>query len=147
MTLAGASWIVGGLVVAALEMLAPGVFLLWIGMGALVAGVVTEMAGLFGGRLGWPGQVGVFVVATVGLVGAAAWRLRGRARTGNGVNTPAGGLVGQTCRAVAFRDGEGRVALGDGTWAARVAGEAQPEPGDALLVTGLEGTTLLVARR
>lgn len=144
MTMAGASWIVGGLVVAALEMLAPGVFLLWIGMGALVAGVVTEVLGL-----GWHGQIGVFVVATLALVGVAAWRVRMRVQRGvsNGVNSPAGGLVGQTCRAMAFRDGEGRVSLGDGTWAARVPGAVQPEPGDTLVVTGLDGTTLLVELR
>jgi len=142
MTMAGASWIVGGLVVAALEMLAPGVFLLWIGMGALAAGVVTEVLGL-----GWHGQLGTFVGATLVLVGVAAWRMRARPEVSNGVNSPAGALVGQTCRAVAFRDGEGRVALGDGTWAARVPGVVQPAPGDALVVTGLDGTTLLVELR
>ena len=141
MTLAGASWIVGGLVVAALEMLAPGAFLLWIGMGALVAGLATELFGL-----GWHWQVGVFVAATLVLVAAVAPRLR-RRRKPDAVNAPDAGLVGQTCRALLFRDGEGRVALGDGTWSARTVPAANPQPGDPLLVTGLDGTTLLVTVR
>ena len=58
------------------------------------------------------------------------------------MNSPAGTLVGQTCTALEFRGGVGRVALGDGTWGARSDGE--PAPGALLVVTGLEGTTLLV---
>ena len=141
MSLTGAAWIVGGLVVAALEMLLPGAFLLWIGLGAFVAGVGTELFGL-----GWHAQAGVFVAATLGLVAAVAPRLRRRQRPDT-VNAPAAGLVGQTCRALQFRDGVGRVALGDSTWSARMAAGLEPEPGEALTVTGLDGTTLLVARR
>lgn len=141
MTLAGASWIVGGLVVAALEMLAPGAFLLWVGMGALVAGVATELFGL-----SWHWQIGVFVAATLVLVAAVAPRLR-RPRKPDAVNAPEAGLIGQTCRALQFRDGEGRVALGDSTWSARAVPPAYPQPGDPLLVTGLDGTVLLVSLR
>jgi membrane protein implicated in regulation of membrane protease activity len=62
------------------------------------------------------------------------------------VNAPASGLIGQMCRALDFRDGEGRVALGDGTWTARVTDSSQPAAGQALKVVGLDGTTLLVAQ-
>ena len=136
---AGAIWIVAGLLLAALEMLAPGVFLLWIGLTALLTGVATELSGL-----GLVAQLVVFVAGTAVLVGAIAQRLRRRPVL-DAVNAPAAGLIGQTCRALDFRDGEGRVALGDGTWSARLAGGPPPQTGQALRVIGLDGTTLLVS--
>jgi membrane protein implicated in regulation of membrane protease activity len=138
---AGAVWMVGGLAVAALEMLAPGVFLLWIGLAALGTGVAAELA-----ALGGEGQLAVFVGLTAALVAAAWQRVRRRVAT-DAVNAPAAGLIGQTCRALTFRDGEGRVALGDGTWQARLAEGGEPAEGAALKVVGLDGTTLLVAAK
>ena len=135
----GAMWMVGGLVLAALEMLAPGFFLLWIGLAALGTGAATELAGL-----GEPGQVGLFVALAVVLAGAIGVRGRRRAAP-DLVNAPAAGLVGRMCHAVSFADGEGRVSLGDGMWRARLSdGATQPQPGAALRVTGLDGTVLLV---
>lgn len=136
-----AIWAVAGLVLAALELLAPGVFLLWIGCAALGTAAVTALSGI-----GWHSQIGLFVALTVALVGAVAMRGR-RARTPDLVNAPSAGLVGRTCRAIGFRDGEGRVALGDGTWHARMSAGAMPVDGQALQVVGLEGTTLLVAAK
>ena len=135
----GAIWMVAGLLLAALEMLAPGVFLLWIGLAALGTGVAAELAGI-----GWQAQIVLFVALTAALVGLIAIRQK-RRPTLDSVNAPAAGLIGQTCRAVAFQDGEGRVSLGDGTWQARLTDAAQPAPGQALRVVGLDGTTLLVA--
>ncbi len=137
---AGALWMVSGLVLAGLEMLAPGVFLLWIGLAALGTGAAAEALGF-----GWPGQVALFVGLTVVLIGAIGLRLRGRS-TADRVNAPEAGLIGQTCRAVAFQGLEGRVSLGDGTWYARLAaGGTEPAVGQALRVVGLDGTVLLVS--
>ena len=55
------------------------------------------------------------------------------------------GLIGQSCRALAFQDGEGRVSFGDGTWSARMADRTTPATGQPLRIVGLDGTTLLVA--
>ena len=137
----GAVWMLAGLFIAALEMLAPGFFLLWVGLAALGTGVVAEAGGV-----GLEGQFAVFVGLTAALVVWAGLRMRRRV-TVDAVNAPAAGLIGQTCRAVAFQDGEGRVALGDGTWQARVAEGGEPATGAALKVVGLDGTTLLVARK
>jgi membrane protein implicated in regulation of membrane protease activity len=126
---------------AALEMLVPGFFLLWIGLGAIVT---AAAAALFG--LGAHAQIGVFVVVTAGLIGLVAMRLRGP-RALDLVNAPSAGLIGQTCRAVYFRDSEGRVSLGDGTWNARMQGDGTATSGEALTVVGLDGTTLLVASK
>lgn len=137
----GAIWMVAGLAMAALEMLAPGVFLIWIGLAALGTGAATELAGF-----DWPAQIALFVVLTATLIAVVARRLRARPPL-DPVNAPAAGLIGQTCHAVTFQDGEGRVALGDGTWSARTTEGANPAAGQALRVVGLDGTTLLVAPR
>lgn len=137
---AGAIWMVAGLAVAALEMLTPGVFLLWIGIAAILTGAIASIVGIE-----WAAQIGLFVAITVVLIGAVALRLRPRVQVDT-VNAPAVGLIGQTCRAIDFRDGEGRVSLGDGTWSARLAdGTSAPAGGQAMRVVGLDGTTLLVA--
>ena len=136
----GALWAVAGLLLCAAEMLAPGVFLLWIGLAACGTGALTALF-----ALGWHAQLGAFVVLALGLVGLAALRLRHRPPR-DVVNAPAAGLIGATCRALAFEAGEGRVSLRDGTWEARVADASSPADGEVLRVVGLDGTTLLVAR-
>lgn len=138
---AGAAWIVAGLLGCAAEMAAPGVFLLPIGLAACGTGLVTEWLGLAGS-----GQVGLFLLLTAVLV-AGVWRVRGRGARVDAVNAPGAGLIGRTCRAVGFEGGEGRVALGDGTWAARTADGSVPAAGAALEVVGLDGTVLVVKRQ
>ena len=135
---AGEVWVIAGLLGCALEMAAPGVFLLPTGLAAVGAGVVTILAGL-----DWRGQVLMFLALVAVLVAAAALRMRRRAGA-DPVNAPAAGLVGQTCRALGFEAGEGRVSLGDGAWPARVVDGSAPVAGAVLRVVGLDGTTLLV---
>lgn len=138
---AGAVWIVAGLLGCAAEMAAPGVFLLPIGLAACGTGLATEWLGLGSGS-----QVALFLLLTAVLV-AGVWRMRGRGARVDAVNAPGAGVVGRTCRAVGFEGGEGRVALGDGTWAARTADGSAPEAGAVLEVVGLEGTVLVVRGR
>jgi membrane protein implicated in regulation of membrane protease activity len=137
---AGAAWVIAGLLGCAAEMAAPGAFLLPIGLAACGTGLAAEWLGLGGG---W--QVGLFLAFT-GVLVAGVWRVRGRARV-DAVNAPGAGLIGRTCRAVAFEGGEGRVALGDGAWAARTADGSTPAAGAVLEVVGLEGTVLVVRGR
>ncbi|GAC1343148.1 MAG: NfeD family protein [Acetobacteraceae bacterium] len=133
-------WLVVGLALGAAEMVAPGIYLLWIGLAAIGTGLAEAAFGL-----DWHGQLGIFVVLTVILVGLAAWRLQRRPQA-DVVNNPTAGLIGVTCHALAFAAGEGRVSLRDGTWPARVADASTPAAGDVLRVVGLDGTTLLVVR-
>ncbi len=138
---AGTIWIIAGLLGCAAEMAAPGVFLLPIGLAACGTGIVAEWLDLDGTR-----QVVLFLALTAALI-VAAWRVRGRGPRIDAVNAPNAGLIGQTCRAVAFEGGEGRVALGDGTWPARMVDRSAPAVGSLLEIVGLDGTTLLVAMR
>lgn len=143
----GALWIAAGLALAGLDMLAPGVFLLWIGLAALGTGLAAELARAAGPfPLAWHSQLALFTVLTAALIGLVALRLRYAPRRDT-LNAPAAGLIGQTCSALAFQHGEGRVSLGDGTWSARTTDGDTPAPGQALRVIGLEGTTLVVTSR
>jgi len=135
---AGAAWVIAGLLGCAAEMAAPGVFLLPIGLAACGTGLAAEWLGLEGG---W--QVGLFLASMAVLV-AGVWQVRGRGARVDAVNAPGAGLIGRTCRAVGFEGGEGRVALGDGAWAARMEDGSTPGAGTVLEVVGLEGTVLVV---
>ncbi len=137
---AAAIWLVAGIVLGAAEMIAPGVFLLWIGLAAVGTGALTEALGL-----DWQWQLGSFVILVAVLIGLAAWRVRRRVPP-DVVNAPTAGLIGASCYALAFHAGEGRVSLRDGTWPARIADASAPVAGEVLRVVGLDGTTLLVAR-
>ena len=136
----GAIWVLVGLGIAALELVAPGFFLIWIGLGALGAGAATELFGL-----GREGQLAVFAALPIVLIGTIGLRAR-RAPAVDTINAPASNLIGQTCRAVTFEGLEGRVSLGDGTWYARLVAGERPVAGELLRVVGLEGTVLLVSK-
>ena len=132
-------WLAAGLMLAGLEMMAPGVYLLWVGVAAVATGGITLLLGL---EVIW--QLAAFIAFTAAAVGIVALRLQRRPLK-DVVNAPSAGLLGQVCRALEFRDGEGRVAFGDGTWAARVTDGTVPANGQALRIVGLDGTTLLVS--
>ena len=136
---AGFAWMLAGLVLCGAEVIAPGVFLLWIGAAALVAGLVIGAA-----RLGFPAQIATFLVLLAALLAIPLSRRRVAAGPPGGVNAPDSDLVGKTCRALAFAGAEGRVSFRDGTWSARMVDGQAPAPGTALRVVGLEGTVLVV---
>ena len=138
---AGTWWIVFGLLACGAEMLVPGLFLLPVGLAAILTGVAVWLGiGLTGAWLVFVGGIGVAMAVTV------IWR---RSRTQpDDVNGPAAGLIGAICIAGVFDGAEGRVSLGDGAWPARLTGPfTQPAPpaGTRLRVVGVDGTTLVVA--
>ena len=130
-------WLLSGLILLILEMLAPGAFLMWIGLAAIGAGLLTLTV-----PIDFAYQVVAFAVfaavsLTVGL------RLRRPPTTQ--LNTQNAGLAGRTVTALSFSGREGRVRLGDSDWAARLAHDAPvPAPGDRLRVEGVDGTVLVV---
>ncbi len=133
-----ALWAIAGLLLGAAELIAPGVFLLWIGLAAIGAGALTALL-----ALGWHAQIAVFIALDLILIAVAYRRVR-RTRGPDLVNAPNAGLIGTQCTAIDFQAGEGRVHIRDGTWQARTASGATPSPGTVLRVVGLDGTTLLV---
>lgn len=111
------SWVVAGLVLLALELVAPGGVLIWLGAAALVTGGVALLVNVY-----WPLQFVVFGVLAL----AAIWlwlRTRKQEEPTDRpfLNRRAERFIGhEAVLDEPIRDGEGRVAIGDTTW--RVTG-------------------------
>ena len=132
-------WIALGLVLAALEMLIPGVYLVWLAVAALATGLLTLVFD-FGLAL----QVVDFVFLSLIAVFAARRFVseRGIESSDPLLNNRMGRLVGQTATvSAAIEHGEGRVNHGDSQWSAR--GPELPA-GARVRITGFDGGTLIV---
>lgn len=138
----GWSWIVFGLVLLAIELIAPGVFMVWLGGAAIATGLATIATGM-----GWPWQWGTFGVLSLVLV--SGWLAYSRKRWGKNPPSEVPLLNRRTARYLGrevvlvepISDGFGRVQIGDTLW--RVSGPALPE-GTTVRVTGAEGAVLIV---
>ncbi len=134
----GLWWLVGGVVLLVVEVLAPGVFMMWLGLAAIGTGGVTLW---FEPGIGWQ-VVAYAVFAAVSL--SAGLRLRGMRKSAV-LNTAQAGLVGRKARVLTADDVGLRVRVGDSDWTARLAhGAAMPVPGVVLRVVGVDGTTVVV---
>jgi membrane protein implicated in regulation of membrane protease activity len=131
------AWLVAGIVLLIAEVLAPGVFLMWLGLAAIGTGLIDLAVGT-----GFALQVVAFaILAAISLAIGLRFRHRPTAR----VNTQGSGLAGRSAVALSFQGREGRVRVGDSDWAARLpAGEAIPAAGARLRVDGVDGTVLIV---
>lgn len=132
-------WLTLGLVLAALEMLVPGVYLIWLALAAIATGVLT-----FAFDLGTPMQIVDFVFLSLIAVFSAKRLLRDRPIESPDplMNRRGARLVGESALVVtAIAHGSGRVRLGDSEW--NVRGPDVPS-GERVRVTGSEGATLLV---
>ncbi len=132
-------WWIAGAVLVGLELAAPGVFLLWIGLGAAATGVVLAL---------WPAlpltwQLLLFAALMFASLAAGVAVQRRANRAGPQLNQELQGLVGQRLQSlVTFEHGRGRVRVGDSSYAA----EAR-EPvaaGEVVEVAAVDGTTLRV---
>ena len=134
----GVVWLIAGVGLLVLEVLVPGVFMMWLGLAALGTGAVTL---LLAPGLGWQ-VVAYALFAAVSL--AAGLRLRGRAKPAV-LNTAQAGLTGRAARVLAADPAGLRVRIGDSDWSARLAhGTASPAEGQVLRVVGVDGTTVVV---
>jgi membrane protein implicated in regulation of membrane protease activity len=135
-------WVVLGLVLIGGEVLAPGVFLIWFGLAALLTGAVVGMA-----DIGW--QAAALVFAGLSMVSVLAGRLLTRRRgeepdAATGLNDRGRQLVGKVFRLDStMTGGEGRIRVGDSSW--RITG---PEllAGSEVRVVRVEGATLVVEK-
>jgi membrane protein implicated in regulation of membrane protease activity len=131
-----AIWVAAGIVLLIAEMLVPGVFMMWLGLAACGAGLLTLLF-----QFGFEMQVVSFgILAAITL--SIGLRLR---RPHKIVHTEREGLIGRPATALVFQGRDGRVRLGDSDWAARVPPDiAPPDPGSRLRVAEVEGTVLIV---
>ncbi len=132
-------WMIGGVLLLIAEIIVPGVFLIWIGIAALVTGLFAILFGI-----GLAGELGLFALYSV-LAVMVGRRVYGAASSDNAalhLNDRAAQLVGRRVVAVTAVDEDGgRVRVGDSEWSAR-GGPAQP--GERVRITGVEGNCLIV---
>jgi len=140
-TLGTWNWLIFGFILMALELVAPGVFLFWFGLAALLVGLVS-----FALHPSWQMQLLMFAVFAAAAV--PVWRRLasggGRASESNPfLNRRSAALVGRVFTLEKpIIDGTGTVRIDDTIW--RVAGPDAPA-GSRVRVVQVDGANLTVA--
>jgi len=135
-------WLILAAVLIIGEILAPGAFLLWLGLAALASALVSFAAP----NMAW--EVQALLFALFSIVSLVAWHRYGKklnmdsdAPTLNQRNQQ---YVGRTLTlAEAIENGVGKVIVDDTQW--KVSGEDAPK-GSNVLVIGAEGNVLIVKK-
>jgi membrane protein implicated in regulation of membrane protease activity len=140
-TLGTWNWLIFGVVLMALELVAPGVFLFWLGLAALLVGLVS-----FAIDLSWQTQLLLFAVFAACAV--PLWRRLARSGTAVSASNPflnkrADALIGRVFTLEKpIIDGSGTVRIDDTIW--RVAGPDTPA-GSRVKIVQADGASLTVA--
>jgi membrane protein implicated in regulation of membrane protease activity len=140
-TLGTWNWLIFGFILMALELAAPGVFLFWFGLAALLVGLVS-----FAVHPSWQAQLLMFAVFALAAV--PLWRRlalsNNRASQSNPfLNRRTAALVGREFTLEKpIIDGAGTVRIDDTIW--RVAGPDAPA-GSRVKVVRVDGANLTVA--
>lgn len=134
-------WWTAALILAALEAVVPGVFLIWLGLAAGVVGALMLVV-----DMDWPLQMFLFAVfAAVGAFVGVTFFRRGESETDHpDLNRRGAQYVGRIAvLATPIVNGRGRAKLGDSIW--MVQGADTPE-GAKVRVVGVDGVVLQVER-
>jgi hypothetical protein len=140
-TLGTWNWLIFGFVLMALELMAPGVFLFWLGLAALLVGLIS-----FALHPSWQAQLLMFAIFAAAAV--PVWRRLARSSTAVSESNPflnkrADALVGRVFTLEKpIIDGYGTVRIDDTIW--RVAGPDAPA-GSRVRVVRANGANLTVA--
>ena len=135
------NWMVLGFLLLTLEVIAPGVFLLWIGIAALIVGALS-LALWDAAFWTWQLQLAIFAVLSVvcALAGKRIYDQRKKPSDQPLLNERGAQLIGRIATLTEpIRDGRGRIQLGDTVW--RVAGPDLPA-GQTVRVVRTSGTDL-----
>lgn len=132
-------WLILGLALAMLEMLVPGVYLIWLAAAAIVIAAVTFVSGP-------PLAIQVIGFVSLALIfafSAKRWLRDSPIESADPLlNNRGGRLVGETALVTAaIESGSGRVRVGDSEWIARGPDVAA---GERVRITGSRGAELLV---
>ncbi len=137
-----ALWLIAGLILCIFEMIVPGVFLMWLGIAALIVGALALIV-----PLNLVAQLVLFAGLALVLVFA------GRRWTGTNhitsddpmLNDRQARLVGQSVEVVeAIANGRGRVKVGDSVWP---ASGADAGVGETLTIISADSGVLTVGSR
>ena len=135
-------WLLAAILLGIAELIAPGVFLIWLAAAAMLTGLVALA---FDIPIAF--QFAVFALASIG---AVAWGRRVYANNPVASSDPllnqrAARLIGETVVVVsAIEDGRGRVRVGDSVWNCR---GPDCEAGTRVRVIGADGPCLIVEAR
>ncbi|KIZ40582.1 MULTISPECIES: NfeD family protein [Rhodopseudomonas] len=131
------TWLILGLVLMVLELLAPGVFLFWLGLAAMVVGLLSSVI-----ALPWEAQILMF--ALVSVLAVPLWRGASGPKPGtNRLNKRGEALLGREFTLdKPIIDGEGRLRIDDTIW--RIVGPDLPA-GTRVQIAKAEGVRLTVA--
>ena len=140
-TLGTWNWLIFGFILMALELMAPGVFLFWLGLAALLVGLLS-----FVFNPSWQTQLlmfAVFSVAAVPLWRRFALKSGAASQSNPFLNRRTDALVGREFTLdKPIVDGSGTVRIDDTIW--RVAGPDTPA-GSRVRVVHADGASLTVA--
>jgi inner membrane protein len=134
-------WLIAAAVLGIAELVVPGVYLIWIGLAALITGIATLLL-----PLAVVAQFALFAVTAFAAVYAGRRYLTNNPIISDDpkLNDRDARLVGAIVTAVEPVDSaHGRVKVGDSVWSARGADAAV---GERLRVTGSDGSMLFVER-
>jgi membrane protein implicated in regulation of membrane protease activity len=140
-TLGSWNWLIFGVLLMALELLAPGIFLVWLGLAALLVGLMSVAI-----APSWQTQILMFALFAAAAV--PLWRRIARTTpmadpSNRFLNRRADALVGRVLTLeTPIIDGFGTVRVDDTVW--RVAGPDAPA-GSRVMIVQADGASLTVA--
>ena len=132
-------WAIAGISLLTAEIIAPGFFLIFIGIAAVLTGLFTLLF-----DLSLAPQLILFAIYAVlaVMIGKRWYGEPGGKDERHVINDPASRMIGRTVTVVTDVDDHGgRVRVGDGEWSARGGPAAS---GERVTVTGVEGNCLIV---
>ena len=133
------AWLTIGVLLCAAEIVAPGFFLVWLGVAAIATGVLAFLL-----PVGVPMQLGIFaVLAFIALYGARRWLKANPIVSSDPLLNQRGRrLIGEVLTLVtAIENGRGRARVGDGEWPVRGPDAAE---GTKVRVVSADGGVLVV---
>jgi hypothetical protein len=133
------NWLILGALLLALELIAPGMFMMWLGLAALLVGIISL-------GIDWPWQAQLVAFAVFALVSIPAWRHFARKVEAPDdspfLNNRAAGFVGRVFTLEKpIVNGIGTVRVDDTWW--RVSGPDSPA-GSRVKVVRSDGASLFV---
>jgi membrane protein implicated in regulation of membrane protease activity len=133
------SWIIAGLILLGLELVVPGGFLVWLGIGGILTGLLTLFQPL-------PWAVQWLIFGIFSLVSIVLWvrvsRRRRAAKAEPELNRRTDHFIGHEAELeTPISDGFGRLSLGDTIW--RITGPDLPA-GQRIRIVGADGAVLRV---
>lgn len=137
------AWIIAGTLLVGLEIALPGVYMLWIGLGALLVGLLLTLLP----ELSTAWQLTLFAVSMLASI-SFGFLLQNRSRVSPSalnLNQELDAMRGRRYQALGnFDTGRGRIRVGDGSYSADADEEVQD--GDTVEVVDIRDGRLMVRR-